>query len=45
MTCIGSEELFKQSRKLLFCVVRETLGDYVVSVSCHETCSMPSAPI
>ena len=30
MTCVGSEELFKQSRKLLLRVVQETLGDYVV---------------
>ncbi len=30
MTCIGSEELFKQSRKLLLWVVQKTLGDYVV---------------
>jgi hypothetical protein len=29
MICIGGEELFKQSRKLLLWVVQETFGDYV----------------
>ena len=31
MTCVGSEELFKQSRKLLLWVVQKTLGDYMCS--------------